>query len=218
MSLVSGISPCCSAIPHAFATVKFFTSIKWQGKFADLAAQFMVHKGNLQSDLQLHISITVTHISDTLASFDEKITMMTAMMAMVFGEMQSPEEKEWAAFARRNGGVERVLKNDELLKEVFEEQKVETKDEKGSAGKGGQMPMPPMALAEFEKELAKDVETVLAENTKAFDQKFGAIELSLREVNVTIQRHSDRVVGALAGIHAGPHDRIVDKVLDFVCS
>ena len=172
-----------------------------------------MHKGDLQSDLQLHISITVTHISDKLASFDDKLTLMMEMMAMVFRDMQSPEEKEWAAFARRNGGVDRVLKNDDLLKKVFEKQKSEAKDEKGSTGMGRQM----MPLAEFQEELAKDVETVLAENTKAFEQKFGKIELSLREVNVTIQRHSDRVVGALVGMHAGPHDRIIDKVTDVAC-
>ena len=152
----------------------------------------------------------MTHISDRFASLDEKISLMTEMMAMVFREMQSPDEKELAAFARRNGGAERVLGNDGLLKEVFENQQGGTKDDKGSTGIGGQMPMP---LAEFKQELAKDVETVLAENTKAFEQKFGDIQLSLREVNVTIKRQSDRVIGVLVGMHAGPHDRILDKVL-----
>ena len=170
----------------------------------------MTHKSDLQSDLQLHISITVTHISDRFASLDEKVSLMTEMMDMVFREMQSPDEKELAAFARRNGGAERVLKNDGLLKEVFENQQGDAKDEKGSTGISGQMPMP---LAEFKQELAKDVETVLAENTKAFEQKFGDIQLSLREVNVTIKRQSDRVIGVLVGMHAGPHDRILDKVL-----
>ena len=170
----------------------------------------MTHKSNLQSDLQLHISITVTHISDRFASLDEKVSLMTEMMAMVFREMQSPDEKELAAFARRNGGAEQVLKNDRLLKEVFENQQGDAKDEKGSTRISCQMPMP---LAEFKQELAKDVETVLAENAKAFEQKFGDIQLSLREVNVTIKRQSDRVIGVLVGIHAGPHDRILDKVL-----
>ena len=169
----------------------------------------MTHKSDLQSDLQLHISITVTHISDKFTSLDEKVSLMMEMMAMVFREMQSPEEKEWAAFARRNGGAEQVLKNDRLLKEVFEKQQDESKGEKGSTGI--------MPLAEFKKELAKDVETVLAENTKVFEQKFGDIQLSLREVNMTIKRHSDRVIGALAGMHAGPHDRIIDKVPDIAC-
>jgi hypothetical protein len=192
--------PRCSLVPHASATVKFFTSIKWQGKFADLAAQFATHKSNLESDLQLHISITVTNTSNTLASVDEKVTAMTVMMEMVFEKMQSPEEKEWAAFAEQNGGVERVLESDELMKKAFEA--------KGAGGKGGQM-----SLAEFEKELGKDVESVLAENTKVFEQKFGALEMSLREVNVTVQRQSDRVIEELlAGMSAGPHERIIDKV------
>ena len=185
-------------------------SIKWQSKFTDLAAQFVTHKSNIESDLQLHISITVTNTSTTLASVDEKVTAITAMVGMVFEKMQSPDEKEWAAFAWQNGGVDGVMTSNELTKQVFEKQKSAAKGEKGSVSK---MQNPSMTLAEFEKELGKDVEGVLAENAKAFEQKFGVIELSLREVNVTIQRQSDRVIEeVLAGLHAGPHERIIDKV------
>ena len=176
----------------------------------------MTHKSNLESDLQIHISITVTNTSDTLASVNEKVSAMTAMIGMVFEKMQSPEEKEWAVFARQHGGVERVLESDDLMKKVVEKQKSGAKDEKGSTGKHGQLPP---TLAEFEKELGKDVDTVLAENTKGFEQKFGAMEASLREVTVTVQRQSDRVIEeVLAGMHAGPHERILDKVLGIACS
>ena len=211
---VSSPCPGCSVVPHAAVPVKFFTSIKWQSKFADVAAQFVTHKSNIQSDLQLHISITVTSTSDTLASVNEKVTAITTMMGMVFEKMQSPEEKDWAAFVRQNGGVEQVLESEELKKKVIEKQKGETKDENKAGLKNVLSQGPSMTVTEFEKELGKDVETVLAENTKAFEQKFGAIEVSLREVNVTIQRQSDRVIEeVLAEMHAGPHERILDKVL-----
>ena len=197
--------------------------MKWQSKFTDLATQFVSHRSNLESDLQIHISITVTDTSNTVASINEKVTAMTAMIGVVFEKMQSPEEKEWAAFARPHGGADRMLESDNLMKEVLEKQKKMlekqkggAKDEKGLTGKHGQLPT---TLAEFEKELGKDVDTVLAENTKAFDQKFGAMEAALREVNVTIQRQSDRVIEeVLAGMHAGPHERILDKVLGIACS
>jgi hypothetical protein len=196
-------------------TVKFFTSLKWQGKFADVAAQFVTHKSSIESDLQLHISITVTNTHVLVSSVDEKINAMTAMMELVFKKMQTYEEKELAAFAEQNGGVEHVLENGVLLKKVLEKQKVPTKDDKGSTAAKGAPTQTSMSLTvpELEKELRKDVETILAENTKAFDQKFGAIELSLREVHVTIQRQSDRVIEeVLAGMNAGPHERIKDKV------
>ena len=213
---MSTLPPGCSVLPDSSVTVKFFTSLKWQSKFADLAAQFVTHKSNLESDLQIHISITVTNTSDTLASVNEKVTAITTMIGMVFEKMQSPEEKEWAAFARKNGGVDRVLESEDLMKKVVEKQKSGAKDEKGSTNKHGQQPS---TLAEFEKELGKDVDAVLADNTKAFEQKFGAMEASLREVQVTIQRQSDRVIEeVLAGMHAGPHERILDKVPGFTCS
>ena len=75
------------------------------------------------------------------------------------------------------------------------------------------MSKPPMRPAEFEKELAKDVEIALAEDMRVFKQKFATIELSLQQVNVTIQQQSDRVIEeVLAGIHAGPYEQIMDKV------
>ena len=158
--------------------------------FATIAAQFVKHKSNLESDLRLHLDI----VSGVLESIDHKVPVMKAMMELVFEEMQSPEEKEWTALAQRSGGIERFLESDELLKEMLEKQKFGV--EKGS----GQMPKSSMTLTKFKKELAKDVETILAENTKAFEQKFRVIGLSLREVKVaTIQRQSDREIGALTG-------------------
>jgi hypothetical protein len=213
--LVSAVPSGHQSGAKALDTVKFFTSLKWQGKFADVAAQFVTHRSNIESDLQLHISITVTNTHDLVSSVDDKINTMTVMMQLVFEKMQTSEEKELAAFAEQNGGADHVLENGALLRKVVERQKSPTKDDKGSSAAKGAPTQTSMALTvpELEKELRKDVETILAENTKAFDQKFGAIELSLREVHVTIQRQSDRVIEeVLAGMHAGPHERIKDKV------
>lgn len=141
---------------------------------------------------------------------------MNAMMELVFSRMQTPEERSLAAFAQQNGGPERVLENADLMKEALETHSDATKDDKASTsgkGKGGAPTRTSLTLAEVDKEIRKDVDTILEENTQAFERKFGAIELSLREVNVTIERQSDRVISTvLAGIHAGPHERIKDKV------
>ena len=141
---------------------------------------------------------------------------MSTMIELVFSRMQTPEERSMAAFAQQNGGPERVLENAELMKEALEIHSTGTKDEKGSTsgkGKGGAPTRPSLTLAEAEKEIRRDVDTILEENTRAFERKFGAIELSLREVNVTIQRQSDRIISTvLAGMHTGPHERIKDKV------
>ena len=191
-------------------TVKFFTSTHWQGKFADLAALFVTHKSNLDSDLQIHISTTVADTKVTVESINEKVTLI---MRMVFEKMQSPEEKEWAVFAHKNGGVEEVLKSDDLMRKVVEKTS-EAKDKKEPTVKHRQL----TTLAEFKRELGKDVTTVLEENRKAFDQQFGMMEAQLKEINVTILRQSDRVIAEiLAGMDAGPHARILDKVLGIAC-
>ena len=140
---------------------------------------------------------------------------MKTMISLAFENMQTPEERGLAAFAQKNGGVERILENGTLVKQFLEmEKKVSTKDDKGpTPGKGGAPTRSGLTPAELMKEARKDVDTVLTENTGAFERKFGAIELSLKEVNVTIQRQSDRVISeVLAGMQAGPHERIKDKV------
>ena len=178
----------CSAVPYATATVKVFMRIKWQSVFANLAAQFVTHRSNLESDLQLHIDI-----SDTLASIEDKVSDVTVMMEMVFKKLQLPEEKQLMALVQQRGGVERFLASDELLTEMLERQE-------GGVEKGlGQMSNSSMTLSAFKEELAKDVETILAENTKAFEQQFNAIGMLLRKVKATIQRQSDREIDVLTG-------------------
>ncbi len=68
-------------------------------------------------------------------------------------------------------------------------------------------------LVEFKRDIDKEVEEILAENSKVFGRKFEAIEISLRDVKVTIYREGDRVISELrATMNAGPHERIIDPV------
>ena len=203
-------------VAKALGTVKFFTSMKWKPKFDGVVDQFTAHKKELLADIQFHTSIMATKTYDLLSSVDDKINSMKAMIEVAFEKMQTPEERELTAFAQKNGGTERVLENGMFMKKVLEmeKQKTPTEDDKGpTSGKSGAPAQSALTQPELEKEIRKDVDAILQENTGAFDRKFGAIELSLREVNVTIQRQSDRVISeVLAGMQAGPHERIKDKV------
>ena len=211
ISLVSDPLLGCSAISDAFVIVKFTTSFKWKTNFAEMAAQFEMHRDNLAFDLHMHIGITVSNVSVTLTSVEEKITTMKAMMEMVFDKMQSLEEKELAEFARQNGGTEGLLENSDLKMMLFEKEKMRAKDEIGPSAI-------PATFDEFEQELEKNVPTVLEENRKAFEKRFEEFKLSLRETKETILRESDRVIQEVsATIHAGPHEQIIDKVLRFAC-
>ena len=188
--------------------------MKWKPKFEGVVEQFASHKRDLLADLQLHTSITATKTHDLLATVDEETNSMKAMIEISFERMQTPEEKELTAFTQKNGGKDHILESGILMKKVLEmeKHKVVTKDDKAATSSSRGAPaQPTLTLPELEKEIRKDVETVLAENTGAFDRKFRAIELSLREVNQTIQ--NDRVISeVLAGMQSGPHERIKDKV------
>ncbi len=190
--------------------------MKWKPKFESVVEQFSAHKRDLLADLQLHTSITVTKTHDLLATVDDKINSMKAMMEIAFERMQTPEERQLTEFAQKNGGAERILENGMIMKKIqeMEKHKVAAKDDKAAtSGKGSAQAQPTLTIQDLEKEIRKDVETILVENTGAFDRKFGAIELSLREVNKTIERQSDRVISeVLAGMQSGPHERIKDKV------
>ena len=191
-----------------FAIVKFATSITWKADFAGVAAKFEMHKLDLQFDLQMYTSITITNVTATIASVNDK---MAVMMEWVFANMQSPQEKALEKVARQNGGVEGLLENSKLKKKLFEMQEEEAKNEKRPSGM-------PTTLAEFEQELAKDVKTVLEENRKSFEKTFKEFESLLKETKETVRHESDRVIEeVLAGIHAGPHEQIIDKVLHIAC-
>ena len=188
-------------------------SIKWKSKFADVASQFAAHRSGLQSDLQLYTSITGKKTYELVASVDDKMTTMTAMMELIFERLQTPEERDLARISHKNGGPERVLENEVLMKQVLEKYKVVTKADKSSIpGKGGAPTQTTLTLPELKRELRKDVDTILAEELRAFERKFGAMELSLREVNVTIQHQSDRVISEVLAGMQGPYERIKDMV------
>jgi len=176
---------------------------------------FDSHKSNLQFDLQFHTSITVAKTHGLVTSIDEKINDMNAMIEIVFARMQTPEERNLATLVDKRGGPECILNSVGLMKEVLETQNVATKGDNGSTSREikGAPTQPSLTLVEATKEIRKAVDTILAEDYPAFERKFGAIELSLKEMDATIQRQSDRVISTvLAGMQAGPHERIKDKV------
>ena len=190
--------------------------MKWKPKFDDIVDQFTAHKKELLADLQVYTGIMANKTYDLLSSVDDKINSMKAMIEVAFAKMQTPEERELSAFAQQNGGTEYILENGMFMEKVseMEKRKTPTKGDKSPlSGKSSAPAQSALTQPELQKEIQKDVDTILQENTEAFNRKFEAIESSLREVNVTIKRQSDRVISeVLAGMQAGPHGRIKDKV------
>ena len=205
------LMPVRTALP-----VKFFTSLKWQGKFTDVAQQFADHKTAIQFDLQIHASVGITTANVTLSAVSTDMSKLTEnvgkLMEVVFERMRSPEEREVASLvAAQPGGVEAALKNDALLEQVLAAQK--SKDGKGAGarrhgGGSGAEEDKTKTISELRAEVGKDVEQVLADN-KYFEQKFEVVRMQVDEVKVSIKRETDRVIDTLL---SGPHERIIDRV------
>ena len=196
--------------------VKFFTSLKWQGKFTDVAQQFADHKTAMQFDLQIHASVGITTANITLSTVSTDMSKLTQnvgkLMEVVFERMRSPEEREVASLvASQPGGVDAALKNDVLLERVLAAQKA--KDGKGAARRhgAGAEEDKTRTIADLRQEVTKDVEQVLADN-KYFEQKFEVVRMQVDEVKVSIRRETDRVIDTLL---SGPHERIIDRVSKF---
>ena len=203
------LMPVRTALP-----VKFFTSLKWQGKFTDVAQQFADHKTAIQFDLQIHASVGITTANIALSAVSTDMSKLTEnvgkLMEVVFERMRSPEEREVASLvAAQPGGVEAALKNDALLEQVLAAQK--SKDGKGAGARrhgAGAEEDKTKTISELRAEVGKDVEQVLADN-KYFEQKFEVVRMQVEEVKVSIKRETDRVIDTLL---SGPHERIIDRV------
>ena len=218
LSVSAGSSGPQSSV-KALDTVKYFTSFIWKPKFEGIANQFEAHKRDLHADLQFHIGITVSKIHRTLTSVNENIIGTKAMVELIFERMQTPEERELAVYVEENKGADHVLSNAMLKKEVVDmvNQRCATKDDKGPTGKGAPA-QTALTVPELEKEILKDVDTILAENAEAFERMFGTIESLLKGFDMRIKHESDRIISEIvASMQVGPHGRIIDRVssLDF---
>lgn len=186
-------------------SVKYFTSFKWKNRFADVAQEFISHKEGIHHDLQIHISSEITEANATLKIVNQNVSLM---MSVVFEHMCTAEELDIASFVEEHKGIEAVVGNEQLLKQLMEKQQKRTERSGDKSDKAQ-----PLSLQDLQKELAKGVDEVLAENSKIFERNFAGLEISLKDVKVTIHREGDRVIAEiLANISAGPHERIIDRV------
>ncbi|KAI0646024.1 hypothetical protein C8Q79DRAFT_730049 [Trametes meyenii] len=194
---------CDSYHKHNLA-VKILTSAKWQAKFTQIAQQFVSHKAELQFDLQMHTSLGVAATRETLRTVGDDVGKV---MDMVFTLLRSPAERELANFIEsRPGGIEGVLRDDNLLKQVIAKQK--PLSDVGSMTRLDT----PLTIEILHKEIDKDIDSILREN-QFFDQKFEAMHVQLQEVKETVKHETDRAIRAIL---SGPHERIIDQDLCYI--
>lgn len=188
--------------------------MEWKRVFKEVAQQFADHKARIELDLQIHTSLGITTMNGKLSEMNSYFKLLnenpSVLFEVVFERMQTSKERDLAAIvkSREPGGVETALKNDKLLKEILakanQTKTVEPLKQKGGSGKSKDdkeanrrtMNMSG-TVTELRKEVDKNVEQVLAENT-FFDKKF--------EMMWKMQKdESDRVVSTLL---SGPHKAI----------
>lgn len=174
-----------------------------------MAEQFVTHKSDLQSNLQIYVTLEITSANIKLTTIDRNVS---AIMEVIFERMQSIKEREMAATVRSRGN-QPPANDEQLLEEVFRsERELQLKLER-EVEQGAKRSNFPESLAAFQEEIQKDVDTILLENRVQFERVFDAMEMRLKEVKDVIIREGDRVIGTiLAGVGKGPQERIVDPV------
>lgn len=128
------------------------------------------------------------------------------LMKLVFSKLRSSEEREISVFVASKGGPDNVLNSDSLLLDLMK--RSEFRGTRGAAS-GSEKLM----LEEVRRDLAKDLEVILAENSGIFYQKFEAQQRQIEQVHDAVLKEGDRVINTII---SGPHDRIVNKVRSFL--
>ena len=131
------------------------------------------------------------------------------VMLAYFQTCMSPEYKEMATRINDRGGIQAVMDNERLLKELVDARGVSesTAEVRGAHGHRREVAFD---MEELRAELKEDVEMAMEKNSHTFSRKFEMQRKQIvDELTKAIHREGDRVIDAVT---AGPHDRIIDPV------
>ncbi|TFY62376.1 hypothetical protein EVG20_g6725 [Dentipellis fragilis] len=198
-AMVTSMKDCskvCDSYNKNRVVLKILSSYKWEQKFAAIAKQFATHSAKLQDDLSMYSSIGINAANKSLAVLSEK---MDEVMATVFKTFQSAEERQIGALVASKGGPEKVAGDNAALEQLLLKQK-ELEDGPGKKDHTGTM-----TVSELRKDMRKDVQTVLDENSRAFSQKFEIQQRQIAEEmkNAVFEARDDIIDAVLAG----PYER-----------
>jgi hypothetical protein len=200
------VPPFCDAQPVSapLLSVKLFTSLQWTAKFADLAAQFDVNKADLQFDIQVAVGLAMANVKTTRAAAHQD-ALPTMTLVFDSEKMRSLEEREFAALVASAGGMDKVLANDALLRDVLGKFKHSSA---GMAQQDQDRDDANLTPSSLRTEIAKSPDEIVNEDAKAFGQNPRTVltQTQPEEVKQAVLRESDRVMAVVQG---GPHERIV---------
>ena len=131
------------------------------------------------------------------------------VMLAYFQTCMAPEYKEMATRINDRGGIQAVMDNERLLKELVDARGVSesTAEVRGAHGHRREVAFD---MEELRAELKEDVEMAMEKNSHTFSRKFEMQRKQIvDELTKAIHREGDRIIDAVT---AGPHDRIIDPV------
>ncbi|KAA1470668.1 hypothetical protein DENSPDRAFT_798038 [Dentipellis sp. KUC8613] len=202
-AMVTSMKDCskvCDSYNKNRVVLKILSSYKWEHKFAAIAKEFATHAAKLQDDLSMYSSIGINSANKSLAVLSEK---MDEVMATVFKTFQSAEERQIGALVASKGGPEKVAGDNAALEQLLLKQK-ELEDGPGKKDHTGTM-----TVGELRKDMRKDVEAVLSENSRTFNQKFELQQRQIaEEMKSAVFEARDDIIDAVL---AGPYERVEDE-------
>lgn len=176
------------------------TSLKWKDRFLQLAQEFDEHKAGIQFDLQLHAAITMASVDANV----RELKNMVAMLQSAFEVSKTPEECEIASFIKENGGQDKVQQDEVLLNQIL----VISASQKS-------LPNRQPTAREVQREIRKSLDVVLAEDARAFDNKFKLMEEEVKTGSARTGHQADRTRAddrIIASVISGPADSILNRV------
>ncbi|KAF8510372.1 hypothetical protein BU17DRAFT_98212 [Hysterangium stoloniferum] len=147
----------------------------------------------LLEDIQLHVSISIVSTRSTLAAMEGNISLL---MKMIFELLRSQGERDMDEFIKNHGGVEVVSRNPNLLDTLLRRLQRQAPDMPGKRQKDDSG----MTVTKLQEQLRVDVEVIIKDNSKAFEQQCEVIQ-----IDEVVKRASDRTIDT---IREGAHDTI----------
>ncbi|KIJ29840.1 hypothetical protein M422DRAFT_784182 [Sphaerobolus stellatus SS14] len=205
----------CSHATHEYYKTKFIPKlikcIKWEEKFANFISTFATLEIKFKEQLQMYTAHGVQAIDITVKGIDEK---MNHLMKIVFTKLLSPEEHELISFMNTKGGPEKFISDEKLLLELVQKSDAQAYRSQSA------LPLPGLFgrkepdafqnFADIQEELKTDLNTALDDSRKSFEVLFKEQRNQIEQLKNVVIRESDRVVERIL---AGPHSRILDKVI-----
>ncbi|TFY59172.1 hypothetical protein EVG20_g7885 [Dentipellis fragilis] len=181
--MVTSMKDCskvCDSYNKTHVVLKILNSYKWEQKFAAIATEFATHSAKLQDDLSMYSSIGINAANKSLAAVGDKMDKIGALVAS-------------------KGRPRKVAGNNAALEQLLLKQK-ELEDGPGKKDHTGTM-----TVNELRKDMRKDVQTILDEDSRAFGQKFEIQQRQIAEEmkNAVFEARDDIIDAVLAG----PYER-----------